>query len=46
MASHRVLQYLPVVMTQEQTGCAHFVAVSAAMIGDLLLRICDGSSEL
>jgi hypothetical protein len=26
MASHAVLQYLPVVASQEQIGCAHFLA--------------------
>ena len=28
MASHWVLQYLPDVVTHEQTGCAHFLTVS------------------
>jgi hypothetical protein len=28
IASHCVLQYLPEVVMQEQTGCAHFLAVS------------------
>jgi hypothetical protein len=46
MASHCVLQYLPEVVRQEQTGCAHFVAFSAAIFGDLLLQIYGGSSEL
>jgi hypothetical protein len=26
IASHAALQYLPVVASQEQTGCAHFLA--------------------
>ena len=26
MASHAALQYLPVVVSQVQTGCAHFLA--------------------
>jgi len=28
IASHSTLQYLPDVVTQEQTGCAHFLAFS------------------
>lgn len=28
MASHCALQYLPEVVMHEQTGCAHFLAVS------------------
>jgi hypothetical protein len=31
MASHVALQYLPVVASQEQTGCAHFFAGLAVM---------------
>jgi hypothetical protein len=32
MASHWVLQYLPDVVRQEQTGCAHFSAISGAIL--------------
>jgi hypothetical protein len=32
MASHCVLQYLPEVVTHEQTGCAHFTAFSGAIL--------------
>ncbi len=31
VVSHSVLQYLPDVVTHEQTGCAHFSAFSAAI---------------
>jgi hypothetical protein len=31
MASHWALQYLPDVVTQEQTGCAHFSAFTLTL---------------
>jgi hypothetical protein len=31
MAAHSVLQYLPEVVRQEQTGCAHFSAFVSAI---------------
>jgi hypothetical protein len=41
MASHAALQYFPVVVTQLQIGCAHFVAgivvmTSSCFDGELL----------
>jgi len=36
MASHWVLQYLPEVVVQEQTGCAHFTAVLLFSVGDVI----------
>jgi hypothetical protein len=32
MASHWALQYLPEVVMQEQTGCAHFLPVSLVIL--------------
>jgi hypothetical protein len=32
IASHWALQYLPEVVMQEQTGCAHFLAVSFVIL--------------
>jgi hypothetical protein len=32
IASHWVLQYLPDVTVQEQTGCAHFLLSELAML--------------
>jgi hypothetical protein len=42
IASHWALQYLPEVVTQEQTGCAHFLAVSLVIL--LLRGLASGSS--
>jgi hypothetical protein len=43
IASHWVLQYLPEVVVQEQTGCAHFTAVLLASVGGVIvfLLACD-----
>jgi hypothetical protein len=38
MASHWALQYLPEVVTHEQMGCAHFLAVSFVIL-DLLFQV-------
>ena len=32
IASHSALQYLPFVTVQEQTGCAHFLPFSEAIL--------------
>jgi hypothetical protein len=46
IASHRVLQYLPDVVTHEQTGCAHFsafvVAISFLLASDRQRVIQEG----
>ena len=36
IASHWVLQYLPEVAVQEQTGCAHFAAVLLVSVGGVM----------
>ena len=44
MVSHWVLQYLPEVVVQEQTGCAHFTAVVLDAFGGViafLLRLIE-----
>jgi hypothetical protein len=37
MASHWALQYLPEVVVQEQTGCAHFTAVVLDSFGGVIV---------
>jgi hypothetical protein len=37
MASHWVLQYLPELVVQEQTGCAHFTAVLLVSVGGVIV---------
>jgi len=44
IASHSVLQYLPDMVTHEQTGCAHFSPLAGA-ISFLQLRINSGWSS-
>jgi hypothetical protein len=41
MASHWVLQYLPEVVVQEQTGCAHFTAGLLVSVGGVMVFLLD-----
>jgi hypothetical protein len=38
MAAHWVLQYLPLAVVQEQTGCAHLLAFEVSIVILLIFR--------